>query len=186
MVEKIIVREDGNDKGLTIFIKIDDISYLRPYKKDNWLNTKASSDDVAEPGKKGTKMYMSVNGGYLIIEKSICINSIPSSNRYVGRGKKFISVTENANNLIKALSYGWRYGKMLIEGIAVRKIMEQEHKGDRSVYRYLSLNYLSPNIVNDLMESNVPSHINLQALFQIASRYKDFKDKERVFYSKRS
>jgi hypothetical protein len=72
---------------------------------------------------------------------------------------------------------------MAASGLSVRRIGEDEHKADRTIYRYLDLNFLSPNIVNDIMESNVPPHVNLQALFDIASKYSDFNDQEKAYYN---
>ena len=56
-------------------------------------------------------------------------------------------------------------------------------KPTETIYKYLNLNFLSPNIVNAVMDSRTPQHINLQALFEIASKYPDFKDQEQVFYN---
>ena len=170
MIDKII----NQDSRLTYFIRIDDISYLKAFKKENYLNT---ADSMAE-----AEIHLSRDNRHLVVEKDICINNNHLTNKYIGKGKMMISVTENNNNLIKALSVGWRYGKMSIEGMSVRKIQAAEQKGDRTIYRYLNLNYLSPNIVNDIMESRTPAHVNLQMLFEIASKYTDFKDQEKAFY----
>jgi DNA invertase Pin-like site-specific DNA recombinase len=175
MIDKIIY----HDSCMTCFIRIEDLSYLRPFKKENYLNTRAipfgdSGEDV--------KLYASKDGRHLIIEKDICINNRHLTNKFIGRGKKIINVSEKDNNLIKALAIGWRYHKMEENGLSPRSIAKTEQKTGRTIYRYLRLNYLSPNIVNAIMESQVPSHVNLQALFDIASRYPDFRDQTKAFY----
>ncbi|MCD4785222.1 MAG: hypothetical protein K8T10_15505 [Candidatus Eremiobacteraeota bacterium] len=71
---------------------------------------------------------------------------------------------------------------MFNEGKTIRQIGTEEKRADRTIYKYLNLNYLSPNVVNSVMDSEAPSHINLQALFNIASKYPDFNDQEQVFY----
>jgi len=172
MITKIIYHRSR----LIYFIKVDDLSYLKNIKKKDYVN-------VEENTPFGSKVCMSIDKSHLIIEADIHINNRPFSNRYIGKGEKLISVSEKNNNLIKALSFAWRYGKMYWDGMSLRTIGAREHKSDRTVYKYINLNYLSPNIVNNIMGSNVPSHVNLQTLFSIASKHHDFQDQERVFYN---
>ncbi|MCD4786005.1 MAG: recombinase family protein [Candidatus Eremiobacteraeota bacterium] len=165
-----------------------------PIAKISPLTETAINNEIAcYPGKHnedGTRLskdndaiiFPSKDGRELIMEKEICINNHPSTNKYLGSGKKLISVGENCDNLIKALSIGWRYEKMSQNGQSIKKIAEAERMAKRTVYKYLNLNYLSPNIINSVMDSEVPTHINLQALFKIASKYPNFNDQERVFY----
>ncbi|MCD4785276.1 MAG: recombinase family protein [Candidatus Eremiobacteraeota bacterium] len=143
--------------------------------KHNEAGTRLSKDNDAI-------IFPSKDAQELIVEKEICINNRPSTNKYLGSGKKMISIGENCDNLIKALSTGWRYEKMSQNGQSIKKIAEAERMAKRTVYKYLNLNYLSPNIINSVMDSEVPTHINLQALFKIASKYPNFNDQERVFY----
>ncbi len=205
MVKKVIYH---NDK-LTYFIRLDDLAYLKPYQRSNYLNANnatntlniSKADSVESNynsgegqscsyGNEGIHLmvdcdaiiFPTQNSQELVIEKNVCFNGHPLSNKYVGNGKKMISIEENHKNLIKALSIGWRYGKMTTRGLSIKKIQENERTGDRTIYRYLNLNYLSPNIVNDIMESKTPPHINLQTLFKIASKYPDFNVQERIFY----
>lgn len=172
MIDKIIY----HDENLMYFVKIDDLSYLKAFCRNNFINTRNGENEDEQ------KIYSSEDGKHLIIEKEICFNNRPCSNKYVGKGKKIITVSENHNNLIKALSIGWRYGKMLMEGISVNDIRSREKIGARSVYRYLNLNCLSPNIVNDIMDSRIPQHVNLQTLFEIASKHAGFDEQEKAFY----
>ena len=70
---------------------------------------------------------------------------------------------------------------MYREGLSIKKIAVNESKADRTIYKYITLNYLSPRIINKVMKDKVPAHINVQALFKIASQYPDFQDQERAF-----
>jgi hypothetical protein len=176
MAEKIIIHKNESHTKITLFIRINDLSRLHPFKRDNYLNN--DNEQVSD-----AKMFVDRDRTHLIIEKSICFDKCHLSNEYLGRGKKFVTVAENSNNLIKALAIGWRYQKMAASGLSVRRIGEDEHKADRTIYRYLDLNFLSPNIVNAIMESQVPPHVNLQALFDIASKYSDFNDQEKAYYN---
>jgi hypothetical protein len=172
MIDKIICH--NND--LMYFIKIDDLTYLKAFSKKNFLSIKR------EENRRVQKIYLSPDEKHLVIEKGICLNYRHISSKYIGKGKRVISILENCNNLIKALSLGWRYNKMLMNGMSVNDIRKQEKTGARNIYRYLNLNNLSPNIVNDIMDSRVPSHINLQKLFEIGTEYYDFEEQEKVFY----
>ena len=89
---------------------------------------------------------------------------------------------ENNLGLIKALSYGWRYKVQYEKGMSIAKIRKQEQKTERTIYKYLNLAYLSPNIVRDIMDSRVPDYIDLQELFRIASTHADFSAQESAFY----
>lgn len=52
----------------------------------------------------------------------------------------------------------------------------------RTVYKYLNLCYMSPRIINTIMEGNAPTRIKLQTLFDIASKYEKFQEQEIEFY----
>lgn len=80
--------------------------------------------------------------------------------------------------LIKALVYGWKHKKAYESGIGVKALTITENRTQRTIYKYLNLTYLSPRIINDIMDSKIPPHFNLQTLFQIASKYEDFAEQE--------
>lgn len=46
----------------------------------------------------------------------------------------------------------------------------------------MNLAYLSPKIISDILEGEVPTHVNLQTLFGIAQKYADFDKQESAFY----
>jgi len=66
--------------------------------------------------------------------------------------------------------------------VPVEQIRRNEHRADRTVYKYMNLAYLSPRIIGDILEGEVPAHVNLQTLFKIAERYSDFNKQETAFY----
>jgi site-specific DNA recombinase len=169
LLDKVIF--DNN--RLTFFISLDSLSDLKAFRKTNYLNSTGE--------KMPDNCYLSSDEKHLVIEKEIHFNHYTSTSKYIGKNRRIISISENASHLVKALSTGWRYKKMQEEGLTVREIGTQEHRSDRTIYKYLNLNYLSPNIINDTMESRVPQHVNLQTLFEIASKYEDFEEQEREY-----
>ncbi len=72
---------------------------------------------------------------------------------------------------------------MLTGGMGIKALRKQERTSDRTIYKYFSLNYLSPRIIRTILDGTPPSHINLQVLFEIASGYPDFVDQEKKFFA---
>ncbi|NCB49895.1 MAG: recombinase family protein [Alphaproteobacteria bacterium] len=171
MIDKIIYHENR----LTYFINIADLSYLTPFKQSN-LNT--SENELSGS-------YLSNDGRFMIIEKPIFIRKGIATNRYNGSETSILTKTENAQALIKALAQGWRYKKLYESGTPVEHIMKQEKIAHRTVYKYLNLAYLSPRIINHIMDGKEDICIGLQNLFSIASSCTTFAEQENAFFSKR-
>lgn len=169
MVEKIVYY---NNK-LAIFINIADLGYLSPFQKNNYMNS------CMNP----MSCHISEDGNYIIVEIEVILSSRTCINhRNSGGSRNLLTKTENATMLIKALGYAWKYKQQYENGTGIRELAETEKRDQRTIYKYLNLAYLSPRIINDIMDSKIPSHINLQTLFQIASRYDNFAEQEREFY----
>ena len=169
MIDKIIYHKNR----LTYFINVADLSYLEPFKQNN-LNT--SENELSGS-------YLSNDGKFIVIEKLIFIRKGIATNRYNGGETSILTKTENAQTLIKALAYGWRYKKMYEAGTPVDHIMKQEKIAHRTVYKYLNLAYLSPTIINHIMDGKEGVCIGLQDLFRIASSQIAFKEQEKAFFA---
>lgn len=76
-------------------------------------------------------------------------------------------MTGNTQILIKVLAYAWKYKKEYENGVDIKTIAKNEQRDQRTIYKYLNMAYLSPRIINDIMDSKIPPHVNLQTLFQI-------------------
>lgn len=170
MVEKIVY----NQSKLTMFINIADLSYLKPFKRDNYINQSSNT----------MPMYMTDDRNHIIIETSVYIASRTCINHRCDGGEiSVLTQSENTTLLIKALSYGWKYRKLYESGQSVRTQISRVAKCDhRTIYKYLNLAYLSPRIINDIMDSQIPNGINLQDLFSISSKYDTFTEQEQAFY----
>ena len=157
---------------LVIFINIADLGYLNQFRSTGHINTNSYPLPCA----------ISSDGNYAIIETDVIISSRTCINhRNSGGSRDLLTKTENATMLIKALGYAWKYKQQYESGIGIRELAETEKRDQRTIYKYLNLAYLSPRIINDIMDSKIPSHINLQTLFQIASKYENFAEQEREF-----
>jgi hypothetical protein len=168
MVDKIIY----HDRKLTLFINVADLGYLVSFKKEGFMNT------VAEP----MKYHMTDDGKQIVIETPVYIASRTCINHRCDGGEvSVLTKSENTQLLTKALAYGWRYKKQYENGTPIDEIRINEHRAERTVYKYLNLAYLSPHIINDILSGEVPPHVNLQTLFKIAEKYDTFADQEREF-----
>lgn len=76
----------------------------------------------------------------------------------------------------------YKCSSTITAGVAVDQIKRTEHRADRTAYKYMNLAYLSPKIINDILEGEVLAHVNLQTLFGIAEKYADFDKQESAFY----
>lgn len=173
LVRGLIDRIVYHEHKLTIFINIEDLDKLGAFRKNGYINTQATPMEY----------YTSPDGKQVIIEQIVYLSSHTCINhRNAGFSRDLLTKTENATMLIKALAYGWKYKKAYESGIGVKALAATENRDQRTIYKYLNLAYLSPRIINDIMDSKIPPHINLQTLFQIASKYEDLADQEREFY----
>lgn len=168
MIDKVVY----NSKKLMIFINLADTSYLTNFKEN----------EINPANEPMSGYYISDDNKHIILEKTIFINQMGSnSNRYIGQGISILTKSENANNLIRALAYGWRYKKLYEKGTAVQDIEKQEKVSHRTIYKYLSLGYLSPKIINTIMNSTIPPHINLQNLLASLRNMIPLKNKKERF-----
>lgn len=169
LIDRIVYHEHK----LTIFINIADLDKLGTFRKDGYINTNTIPMEYCP----------SPDGKQVIIEQIVYLSSHTCINhRNAGCSRDLLTKTENATMLIKALAYGWKYKKAYENGIGVKALASTEKHDQRTIYKYLNLAYLSPRIINDIMDSKIPPRINLQTLFQIASKYENFAEQERAFY----
>ncbi len=169
MIDKIIYQE----KKLSIFINIENLEYLIPFKEQNYINKKSENSDY---NTYNNEKHIVIETPFYVL-RGTCIN-----HRCGGREISILTKSENAQILTRALSYAWRYKKLYESGVKIEQIMQTEYRAERTIYKYLNLAYLSPRIVSDILDGNVPGNVNLQRLFTIAEKHNDFGKQEGEFY----
>lgn len=170
MIDKIIYQ----DNKLTIFINNEDLRYLETFADKNYMNT----NNI--PMKN---CYLTGDGKYIVIDVEISPASRSSIIYKHQCGEhSILTKAENNNTLVRALAYAWKYKREIENGISVRNLATKIKRDHRTVYKYLNLCYMSPRIINTIMEGNAPTNINLQKLFNIASKYEKFEKQENMFY----
>ena len=169
MIEKAVYQKNK----MALFINIADLSYLAGFKTDR-INT--SAEPMAG-------CYASEDGNFAIVEREILVGkNMTNACAYQGGGVTIMTKSENATSLTRALAYAWRYKKLYEAGTEIPVIAKNEHKDKRTIYKYISLGYLSPKIVNAVMDEKIPAHIDLQALFGIASN-DTFAEQEQAYFN---
>ncbi len=116
----------------------------------------------------------------IIYEKQVVINRGLSSNVYNAGKVGLMSINDNNRLIVRAFAYAWKFKKLYEKGIRMEDIMKQEKMTKRTIYKYLNLAYLSPRIVNQLLSGTLT--INLQALFDIASKNLSFEEQEKLLF----
>lgn len=169
MIEKIVY----NDHKINTFIKVGNIDYLKNFQKQDYMN---SANDPME-------YYITTDGEYAVIETPLYLSTGTCLNqRHGGLEVELLTMGDNAQMLIKALSYGWKYKRDYENGVGIKTIAKNEQRDQRTIYKYLNLAYLSPRIITDIMNNDIPTGMNLQKLIRLASKYDNFKDQEKAFY----
>ena len=169
MIEKIVY----NDHKINTFIKVGNIDYLKNFQKQDYMNS------ATEP----MEYYITTDGEYAVIETPLYLSTGTCLNqRHGGLEVELLTMDDNAQMLIKALSYGWKYKRDYENSVGIKTIAKNEQRDQRTIYKYLNLAYLSPRIITDIMNNDIPTGMNLQKLIRLASKYDDFKKQEQVFY----
>lgn len=164
-INKIIYQKDR----LTFFFNTDPI-ILSAYTGDSLNENDNPLEFIADNA-----------NNQIIYEKQVVINRGLSSNVYNAGKVGLMSVNDNNHLIVRAFAYAWRYKKLYEKGLSTDDIAKQERISKRTIYKYLNLAYLSPKIVNQLLSGTLT--INLQALFDIASKNLNFEEQEKEVFN---
>ncbi len=161
-INKIIYQKDR----LTFFFNTDPI-ILSAYTGDSLNQNNNLLEFIAD----------NVNN-QIIYEKQVVINRGLSSNVYNAGKVGLMSVNDNNRLIVRAFAYAWRYKKLYEKGLSTDDTARQEKMSKRTIYKYLNLAYLSPKIINQLLDGTLT--INLQTLFEVASKNLSFEEQEKT------
>lgn len=82
-----------------------------------------------------------------------------------------LSITDNNHLIVKAFATAWRYKELYERSIGIKKIARNEKRDLRTIYTYPNPAYLSPKIINTIMNAKIPNGFNLQQLFNHAIKH---------------
>lgn len=161
-INKIIYQKDR----LTFFFNVDPI-ILSAYTGDSLNENNNPLEFIADNA-----------NNQIIYEKQVVINRGLSSNVYNAGKVGLMSVNDNNRLIVRAFAYAWKFKKLYEKGVKMEDIMKQEKMTKRTIYKYLNLAYLSPKIVNQLLNGTLT--VNLQTLFKVASKNLSFEEQEKM------
>lgn len=161
-INKIIYQNDR----LTFFFNTDPIT-LSAYTGDSLNQNNNPLEFIADNA-----------NNQIIYEKQVVINRGLSSNVYNAGKVGLMSINDNNRLIVRALAYAWKFKKLYEKGLSTDDIAKQEKMSKRTIYKYLNLAYLSPRIINKLLDGTLT--INLQTLFETASKNLSFDEQEKM------
>ncbi len=164
-INKIIYQKDR----LTFFFNTDPI-ILSAYTSDSLNENNNPLEFIVDNA-----------NNQIIYEKQVVINRGLSSNVYNAGKVGLMSINENNRLIVRAFAYAWRYKKLYENGMPTDDIAKQERISKRTIYKYLNLAYLSPKIVNQLLNGTLT--VNLQTLFEITSKNLSFEEQEKKVFN---
>lgn len=165
-INKIIYQKDR----LTFFFNTDPIIFS------------AYTGDSLNESNNPLEFITDNTNNQIIYEKQVVINRGLSSNVYNAGKVGLMSVNDNNRLIVRAFAYAWKFKKLYEKGVRMEDIMKQEKMTKRTIYKYLNLAYLSPKIVNQLLNGTLT--LNLQTLFDIASKNLSFEEQEKLIKAK--
>ncbi len=161
LVEKVVYSQEQ-----LIYAITTDAQKLQPFIKENYMNP---NTDKME---------------YIIGDNSITITEKVFLRKYVNtvydRGKNgVLNVTDNNHLILKAFATAWKYRELYEQNGNVDNVIHNARTSPRLFYKYLSLSYLSPSIVNKLLSGKI--NMVVRDILDKASRSDDFEYQVKLF-----
>ena len=161
LVEKVVYSQEQ-----LIYTITTDAAKLQQFVSENYMNT------CTEPME------------YIIGDNSITITEKAFLRKYVNtvydRGKNgVLNVTDNNHLILKAFATAWKYRELYEQDGNVDNVIRSVRTSPRLFYKYLSLSYLSPSIVNKLLSGKI--NMAVRDILDRASRSDDFECQVKLF-----
>lgn len=161
LVEKVVYSQEQLIYTLTI-----DAQKLQPFIKEHYVNQNV------EPME------------YIIGDNNITITEKVFLRKYVNtvydRGKNgVLNVTDNNHLILKTFATAWKYRELYERDGNVDNVIRSVRTSPRLFYKYLSLSYLSPSIVNKLLSGKI--NMAVRDILDRASRSDDFEYQVKLF-----
>ena len=130
LIEKVIY----TDNLLTIYLNTTNEN-LTQYSTTGFINQNFNTMD-----------YTIVNNT-IIIKAPIIIRKTNHNNA--------ITVTHNNHLIMHAIATAFKYRKIYEQTGSIAQIMESDKISNRTAYRYLSIAYMNPNLLNEIMDGKL-------------------------------
>lgn len=161
LVEKVVYSQEQ-----LIYTITTDAAKLQQFVAKNYVNQNADKME------------------YIIGDNSVTITEKVFLRKYVNtvydRGKNgVLNVTDNNHLILKAFATAWKYRELYEQDGNVDNVIRSVRTSPRLFYKYLSLSYLSPSIVNKLLSGKI--NMAVRDILDKASRSDDFEYQVKLF-----
>ena len=161
LVEKIVYSQEHLIYSITT-----DTAKLQPFITENYVNQN-----------KKPMEYIIGNNSITITEKVFLRKYV---NTVYDRGKNgVLNVTDNNHLILKAFATAWKYRELYEQDGNVDNVIRSVRTSPRLFYKYLALAYLSPKIVNRLLNGKIK--MSVRDILDKASQNSNFNNQEFLF-----
>lgn len=178
IIEKVIY----STNKIIVFFKFD-LNKLKGFIEIGYFNNKEEllkySYSKSNCGNNNDDISNNSNIINITIEEECYLLKGTSPNKYNNGKIGLININENNNLIVRDFAYAWKYKQMYESGISAKDIAKTQKLSLRTLYKYFSLAYLSPNIVNKLLSGKI--NISINKLHELASKSIDFQKQEELF-----
>jgi hypothetical protein len=168
LIRYLIDRAIVSDTNITFFIKPDP-NTIACYTTDEFINQNAAPMNFIQ------------TGDTIIIKRDIVFTKGNQLTKYNTGRRGLMTLTENNHLIVRAFATAWRYRELYEKCGDSDAVIATEKTSWRNLYKYLTLSYLSPKIVNALMSGTL--NMPLRDIYELSTKSQDFTEQERLFYN---
>ena len=116
--------------------------------------------------------------GTLYVRDAFVVDNVSSVKLQNGTARNILTVRQLNESLVRGLSRGWQLKRLLEKGKSLRECEAASGMNKRTFARYLNLCYLSPKIVEDILEYKNPRNMTLRELMNLAEGETGFREQK--------
>lgn len=116
----------------------------------------------------------------IYVKSTFLVDNVSSVKLQNGMARNILTVRQLNESLVRGLARGWQLKRLLERGKPLREC-EKASVNKRTFARYLNLCYLSPRIVEDILEYRNPRNMTLRELMNLAEGNMDFAAQEKAW-----
>ncbi len=117
----------------------------------------------------------------LTLRDEFYIDNVSSTRLQHGTSQNILTVRQLNESLVRGLARARKLKKLLEKGLTTREWEKASGMNKRNFARYIHLCYLSPRIVEDILEYKNPRNLTLKELMNLAEGHVDFEEQEKMW-----
>jgi len=155
LIRALIDRAIVADNNIAFFIK-PDVKMLTQFITPEFIN------------QNSTEMNFIKTDDAIIIKRDIVFTKGQQLIKYNTNHRGLMTVVENNHLIVRAFAKAWKCKELYEKTGNLEEVIKTESMSWRSIYRYLNLAYLSPNIINEVMSGK--RNCSVDELFRISQK----------------